>query len=247
MRRISLSVLFALIVTGTVAQADPISIQVLKVTYSTSINLVSPSLTQRTTAATGSDPVSRSLYWDEPAPPDPYYQENPSIQASATADWLAVSAALSQSSNHFSGTASADVDLMFSPLTDGIAPLGIAYDSPPDLGWARGFLFDLTTQQEVWLFATECAACRPSFTYPAGESAWELPFVSGSFTVPTALESTHVYQLHLTAKPSLFAFGGQRSSLSLTGLEAVPVPEPASLLLLGSGVTALALIRKRRR
>jgi hypothetical protein len=237
----------SVLLSPVAADAGPITVDVLSASYSLNITLNSnfgdgqPSQTLTATAADTS-PVNTTLHWTAP--------NGLTTEAIASADWLGVSGEM-HGGYIFNGSATSNLDLVFSPVTDDTAILEVSTFRCCEYTSGLGTLFDVTTQQQVWKFywGTDFGSA-PTIRIPIveGDTVRYSDYASGldSFLLPTALSASHVYELELTQITRIYA-AGNWSTIQISGLEPVPTPEPSSLALLGVGLGTTLASRRRLR
>jgi len=220
MRRVSVISAFVLLNTVIVARvhAGPVTIAVLHAEYTATAGINDPGFAFLEDSGPGYASVSYNCT-DPDGSPCGY------ADASATAQPFRVTASMNAGYYSMSAWASAETDLTFSPLADGTAMLGLAFEASSwSPGGADGVarLFDVTEDQQLW------------------EYSWLSQPAEG---VPTALSAAHAYRLHLgvASEGSMQGY----SMIEVSGLQEA-VPDPGStLLLLGMGLMGLMAGRKR--
>jgi len=171
------------------------------------------------------------------------YPQYDAAYAGADAELFEISAyAGSWISDNYAFAASR-LDLIFAPLMDGSETLEILFLGYYEFYFSSGYvsLFDNTLDQEMWNYG---------WSFPLrGNVPWiSDPYDAGGYgtaalSVETNFIATHSYALTMYAE---VGSNGDREliTVKLSGLEARPIPEPATLILLASGLLGMAGLRR---
>lgn len=212
MRHFTLStglVALTLIFAAEPAQGNTIDIRVLSATFTSTVTVAAnPNpATKETKTSKGAAPVSESLHraYCDDLTNVVVCESGPGAASYANADAAAALLDVSAVGSAYWYTdaiAYADSEWTFSPVWDGTAVINIFGVSSFIESTQHASLFDVTANEQVWLFSTDRA-------------------LGMSEVVPTSLYADHVYAMHLTA----FAAGRGDYTLSnvqVSGIRAVP-------------------------
>jgi len=143
-------------------------------------------------------------------------------------------------SNYWSTLASARSEIVFSPLSDGLAGLTINLRRDFDFGFTDGHasLYDITSSVEVF-----------NYDWPQFGSG-NIPWVdnkTASVIIDTAFFNDHTYRLSMGAGMSSNG-DAELANINLSGLQLVsPAPEPSTYALMLAGLGVLGWVARSRR
>lgn len=132
--------------------------------------------------------------------------------------------------------ASARSELTFSPVFNGSQNIAIDFVGDYEWYFSDGLvsLFDLTLNQEIWNYSWSLMGQGTVPWLSAGGD----PNATAALSLDTFLADDHTY--NLTMSTGIYSNGdAELINMRLSGLETVPVPEPATILLFGIGMIGL--------
>ena len=234
----TLFVVLGLLVPGESA-ADPFSIQVLTTRYTTTVQVDATSsdlpqiqTTRHATSTTPTTDVFALMGFD---------------WATASADLLTVTTrteAGMDPMHRYGGKsmATAESALTFAPMADGVADLAISLIGFSQVWWSDGRLqlHDVTTNEVLWNYGWTCCFFQHA-TMP-----WSAPPEyngQAAFTIAQPLLAAHEYVLTMMISTNAH---NDREGLTMAVSGLTPVPEPSTILLVGTGLIAAGVRRRRR-
>jgi hypothetical protein len=137
-------------------------------------------------------------------------------------------------------TALAETEILFSPIANTSGALNLSFLGAGSFFFSSGFvsLTDAVTGEDLWRFAWE---------YPLrGSVPWNLALGTAALSPYTSLFASRSYRLKINTRISSNN-DPEHVTIGLTGLKAVAVPEPSSLLSLFVGSAFVAWRTARRR
>jgi hypothetical protein len=226
--------------------ALPFEVELLGSTYTTSVNIkvVEPCpCFEASRTQSSSTPIGDFMYGQTGIiPGNPLFPGIGTAAAEAKAFEVTVSGGTDYDMR---AGASAQSEMIFSPLLNGIANLTVDITRDFDFIWTDGnvSMFDRTSNQQLWNYGWNILQ--------QGNVPWNgacnTPFgcANANLTLDTYFAKDHIYDLSMFVRMGSDK-DNELANIKLSGLKIVSVPEPSSLLLLGSGLAILVAWRRKQ-